>query len=735
MLMKIKKVLPLGLCLVLCMGNASLFAAHEPDPGQVAISVGQLLERGHYSRRKLDDELSRRLLTNYIESLDYNHLFFTQQDVDGFTKKYATSLDDDILLGNVNPAFEIYDLYAKRVEERIAKIKSLLTDKFTFNSNKTIALNRQKLPWPKDETEADQLWHDRIEGEFLQEKLNAHPIDPPVKVLTRRYNQFQRNLSEQTHEDVVKFFLNALAQTYDPHSEYMSKSDLENFNIQMRLSLVGIGAVLKSEDGYAKITELVPGGPAQVEGHLKVGDRITAVAQGDEEFLDTVGMKLDKVVEKIRGKEGTHVRLQVIPSHAADPSIQKVIEIVRDKVKLKDQAAKAELIETPNSDGTVQRLGWITLPSFYAEMENPSMPDAASTTSDVQRLLIRLKKENIAGLVIDLRKNGGGSLDEVIRLTGLFTKKGPVVQVKDANGNRRVQKTTQTPMIYDGPMIVLINRLSASASEIFAAALQDEGRALIVGDEHTFGKGTVQTMIEIGRYIPFLGSENNQAGALKLTIQKFYRIAGGSTQLHGVASDIHLPSLYDRSEIGEAALHDPLPYDEVPAASYDRYNGSLFAKQLRSRSQARVASSPEFKYIHEDLDMINKRIAENKISLNEAVRRGEIADEKARKAKRTAERAKRKEAPQKLYAITLDNSENPGLEPVKNEKPVAKADESKEAKDLDNKDPDDEEDADTNGKPEVDPVRNETLNILNDMVSLTHAPKTVSASKVGGSRN
>ena len=734
MRMKIKKVFLFALLLSLLLGNGRSMAAHETDAGQISISVGRLLEQGHYSRRKLDDDLSRRLLNNYIESLDYNHLFFTQQDIDGFNKKFSTSLDDDILLGNVDPAFEIYDLYTKRVKERIAKIKALLPEKFAFNSKKTIDLNRQKLPWPKDDEEADALWHDRIEGEFLQEKLNQHPIDPPIKVLTRRYDQFLRNINEQTHEDVVKTFLNSLAQTYDPHSEYLSKSDLENFNITMRLSLVGIGAVLHSEDGYAKIMELVPGGPAQVDGHLKVGDRITAVAQGDSEFVDTVGMKLDKVVDKIRGKKGTHVRLQVISNHAADPSAQKIVEIVRDEVKLKDQAAKAELIETPGEDGLVQRLGWITLPSFYAEMENPNKPNAASTTKDVQRLLTRLKKENIGGLVIDLRKNGGGSLEEVINLTGLFIKKGPVVQVKDANGNRKVQKTRETPMIYDGPMIVLINRLSASASEIFVAALQDAGRAVIVGDEHSFGKGTVQTMVEIGRYIPFLGSDTNQAGALKLTIQKFYRIAGGSTQLHGVASDIHLPSVYDRSEIGETALHDPLPYDEVPPASYDHFSGALFLKQLRARSAARVAVNPEFRYIHEDLDLIKKRIAQNKISINEGVRRAEIAEEKTRKDKRIAERAKRKEVAPTLYAITLDNSENAGLELVKNEKKAAPAEESKDGKDP--KDPEEDEDADSSTtKPEVDPVRTEALNIMNDMVSLAHAPKTVSTTPKLGNRN
>ena len=715
--------------------SLSQWVSAEPDPGQICISVGRLLEQGHYTKHKLDDEMSRDLLKNYLETLDYNHLFFTQGDVDKFTTKYATALDDDILLGNPTPAFEIYNIFQKRVEDRIAKVKELLKGEFHFNSNRWIELNRQKSPWPKDAEEANQLWKDRIEGEYLQEKLAEHPIDPPVKVLTRRYDQFLRNLHEQTHEDILKTFLSTLALSYDPHSEYLSKSDLENFTINMRLSLVGIGAVLHSEDGYAKIMDLVPGGPAQTDGRLKVGDRIIAVAQGDKEFVDAVGMKLDKVVEMIRGKKGTTVKLQVIPSHAPDPSSRKVVEIVRDEVKLKDAEAKAEIIES-SKDGVVQRLGWITLPSFYADMDHSGGPDSKSTSKDVLKLLTRLKQERVGGVVIDLRRNGGGSLDEAIKLTSLFIPDGqgpkPVVQTKNANGSTSTSVATEPLCAYDGPLLILTNRLSASASEIFAAALQDYGRAVIVGDQNTFGKGSVQTVIEIGRYIPFLGSDSSDAGALKLTIQKFYRIAGGSTQHRGVTSDIRLPSIYDHPDIGESALKKPMPYDEVSPVEFNKITDHpLFIKDLKARSAVRVAADPEFRYVMDDLNLLKKKIADNKISINEKVRRSELADDKARKEKRIAAREKLKPADQKVYQLTLDNADKPELELAKVEKKETAKNGKKEAdKEATTGAGEDDEDASEKADSKaVDPIRVEALHLISDLIELSLAPKTASTDK------
>ncbi len=718
-------LLPLA---ALCV-SAGPLAAEEPDPGQIEISVGRLLEQGHYSRKKLDDKVSQQLLKNFLEGLDYNHLFFMQGDVDGFTKKYATTLDDDILLGNPDAAYAIYDVYKKRVEDRVAQVKELLKRDYEFKTDRTVEINRQKAPWPKDAADADKIWTDRVEGELLQETLNKHKIDPPVKVLARRYDQLLRNLHEQTKEDVVKTFLTVLAQTYDPHSEYMSRSELENFSINMRLSLVGIGAVLHSEEGYAKIMELVPGGPAAKEGHLKVGDRVVAVAQGAEDFVDAMDMKLDKVVEMIRGKKDTNVRLQVIPVNAADPSTRKIIEIKRDEIKLKEQEAKAEIIERPQPDGSVQRLGWITLPSFYADMEHSGAAGAKSTTKDVLALLNRLKQEGITGLVMDLRRNGGGSLEEAVNLTGLFIKRGPVVQSKDSNGSQHISKDNNSMIAYDGPMVVLTNRLSASASEIFAAALQDYNRAVIVGDSSTFGKGTVQTMLEIGRIMPFLGGGTNEAGALKLTIQKFYRVAGGSTQLRGVEPDVKIPSPFDHPEIGESAMKGPMPYDTVDPVQYDRVDKPLYKPELRQRSAARVAVDPEFGYITEDLDQSKKRIAENSVSLNVEKRRAEIEEEKARKEKRIAERAKREVPEPKRFTITLDNVSKPELQLVTNEE---KKDGTVDAEEKSVTGAEDDDDADDDAKPKkpmVDEVRNEALNVLSDLVEFSHGAKVPATAK------
>ena len=735
-MMKLLRFLRLPLASLLIF-TASARAADEPDPAQIEISVGRLLEQGHFSRQKLDGKISPLFLKNYLEGLDYNHLYFTQKDVDVFTTKYGSTLSNDVLLGNTEPAFTIFNTYKKRLEDRIAKNKELLKQKFEFTSERSVQINRQKAAWPKDEADADLLWRDRIEGELLQEALNKHPLNPPVKTLTRRYDQVLRYLHEQTKEDIMKGFLTILAQTYDPHSEYMSRSELENFQINMRLALVGIGAVLRSEEGYAKIAELVPGGPAAKDARLKVGDRVSAVAQGDKDFVDAVDMKLDKVVEMIRGKKDTVVRLQVIPVNAADPSLRKIVEIKRDEIKLKEQEARAEIIERPGPDGTPIRLGWIVLPSFYADMEHSGAEGAKSTTKDVLALIKRLKQENIQGIVMDLRRNGGGSLEESVNLTGLFIKKGPVVQAKDANGNPHVSKDRDASIAWDGPLIVCCNRLSASASEIFAAAIQDYGRGVIVGDASTFGKGTVQTMLEIGRIMPFLGSGNNEAGALKLTIQKFYRIAGGSTQLKGVESDVRVPSIFDQSEIGESALKGPLPYDTVAPVDFEKWDRPLFKNELRTRSSVRVAAEPEFRYIMEDLEASKKRQVENKVSLNEKARRAEIEQDKVRKDTRTAARAKIKQPEAKVYTVTLENVAKPELKLVTSEKAEKKAPETTAKPDA-TKEPvaagsDEEDGLDEESEAEVktaggDTIKNETLNILNDFIGLSRAPKAATAS-------
>src|SRR6186997_328450 len=681
----------------------------------VAMSVGRLLEEGHYTRQKLNEEVSKKFLQTYLEMLDYSHLFFTQEDIDSVTKKYANAMAGDVLMGTLKPGYEIYALYTKRIDERVAKIKELLKQPIDFKSNATVELSRQKSPWPKDEAEADQLWRGRISNELLQEHLSEHPIEPAPQLVARRYDRLARNVHEEDKDEQMKLYLDALSQAYDPHSEYLSKADMKNFSINMGLSLVGIGAMLRSEDGYAKIESLVPGGPAQVDGRLKVGDRISAVAQGPAEYVDVREMRLDKVVEMIRGKKGTRVRLLVIPSDATDPSRRKNVELVRDDIKLKDQEARADIIMRKDENGEPIKLGWLTLPSFYADMDRHQK----STTRDVLALLKRLKKENISGLVVDLRKNGGGSLEEALSLTGLFLKSGPIVETKDYNGSIRISFDPDSGIAYSGPMVVLTSRQSASASEIFAAALQDYGRAVIVGDKNTFGKGTVQTILPIGRFASLLGSHSDEDGDLKLTIQKFYRVAGGSTQLHGVASDIVLPSLSDLPEFGEGALKNALAYDEVSKARYTKWSDthSLFIDQLRRRSEERVKGDPEFHYVMEDIDRLRHKLDENRISLNEDARKKELQDDKLRKETRSKERLARNQDEPRIYRVTLDTVDKPNLQLIMYPGKLAEAKkngivpkvDSDAAPDADSDLPDSPTaDGDSNSKdPQIDPERDE----------------------------
>src|SRR5881398_3222422 len=701
----------------------------------IAVSVGNLLQEGHYTRQKLNEDLSKKFLQTYLELLDYSHLFFTQKDVDELNAKYGNSIAGDVLLGTLKPAYEIYDLYAKRVDDRVANIKELLKQSLDSKTDANIDFRREKSPWPKNAAEADELWRGRIMSELLQEHLSEHPIEPGPQLVARRYDRLARNVHEEDKDEQVKLFLDALAQTYDPHSEYLSKADMKNFSINMGLSLVGIGAMLRSEDGYAKIESLVPGGPAQVDGRLKVGDKITAVAQGPTEFVDVREMRLDKVVEMIRGKKGTRVRLLAIPSDATDPSRRKNVELVRDEIKLKDQEARADIIIKKDENGEPIKLGWLTLPSFYADMDKHQK----STTRDVLALLKRLKKENIAGLVIDLRRNGGGSLEEALSLTGLFLKSGPIVQTKDYNGTIRISSDPDPGIAYSGPMVVLTSRQSASASEIFAAALQDYGRAVVVGDKNTFGKGTVQTILPIGRFASLLGSRSDEDGALKLTIQKFYRVAGGSTQLHGVASDITLPSLSDLPEFGEGALKNALPYDEVPKAKYTKWSDthSLFVDQLRRRSEERIKNDIEFHYVMDDVGRLRHKLDENRISLNEDVRKKELADDKLRKEMRSKERLARNQEEPRIYRLTLDTVDKPNLQLIMYPGKLAEA---KKNGVLPKVDAEAAPDADTDliagvgagddtKEPAIDPERDEALNILGDLVDLSRGPKTASTNR------
>lgn len=702
------------------------------DMRPVAATVAKMLEQGHYlhplslsekNPPRLESEnpqtMSERVLKNYLQMLDYMHLYFTQDDVNEFMSRFGPSLSSQIPSGDLNAPREIFTRFRQRVEERVSKNKALAEAPHDFKSSKTVEIDRKKAPWPVSTEEADRLWSDRIEAELLQESLNEHPLNPPAKVVTKRYNQFLKNINEQTDEEVIKTFLVALAQSYDPHSEYMSPSDMENFNIQMRLSLVGIGAVLRTDDGYAKIVEVVHGGPADKDGRLKPNDRIAAVAQGKGPYEDVVDMKLDKVVEKIRGAKGSQVRIQVIPANSTDPSKRNVIEITREEVKLKESEAKGEVIDYKEPNGKMEKFGWLTVPSFYAEMDRHGEADAKSTTKDVRKIVDRMKKEGIEGLVIDLRRDGGGSLEEAINLTGLFVGAGPVVQAKDATGRVSVARDDEKEPFYTGPVIVLVNRLSASASEIFAAALQDYGRAVIVGDERSFGKGTVQTLLDVGKFMPLFHDQGAKAGSLKLTIQKFYRVSGGSTQHRGVLSDIVLPSTTDTPEIGESSLPNPLAYDEVDPQPVRHFTfTSPLIEELKTRSSERVSQDAEFAYINEDMKRFREKLSLNQLSLNEKQRRDEMAKDKQMKKSRLAERKKMPRAEPVAYEVTLDTVEKEKL-PRVTVKGKLKAE--KAAKAADGADGDDEKEDEG---PVPDPIKAEALNILNDLANQMQGTRT-----------
>ncbi len=758
-----------------------LLAAAPPAPaetnyGQVAQVVAYMLQNHHLSHQELDEKVSKKLLDAYLNFLDYSHIYFTQEDVDKFREDYSATLDKHIETRNISPALDIYYRYEERVKERVAYAKKVLESKtFTFDSARVIDVKREKAPWPKDVTASDALWSDLIEGDLLAERLSdrareeakkkkaeekakldaeakppgdaaakpavkkAKPEDEeenetPQQRVLKRYERLLEQLAENEQEDIVNYFLSCLAGSYDPHTEYMSQQETDNFKINMQHSLVGIGALLSSKDNVAEIQGIVVGGPADKQGELKIGDRILAVGQGEGtgspgDWVDIKYMKLQKIVEMIRGKAGTVVRLKVNGAASEDPSETHVITIVRGEVELKEKLANAELIQTPPVNGKSTKLGWINLSAFYADMEEGTV----SCTADVQRLLKRLMAEKIEGLVVDLRGNGGGSLEEAIKLTGLFVPKGPVVQAKDWRDSISWRDCENERAVYEGPLVVLTDKASASASEIFAAALQDYRRAVIVGEKSTFGKGTVQTILPVERYMPFF-SKKDRAGSLKVTIQKFYRIAGGSTQLKGVIPDVQLPSMRDVMEIGEDSLPNAMPYDTIPPRTFTYATKTpLPLNEMRTRVQTRIATNPEFQYIVEDTKRLKERIDRNTISLNEKERQNELDETKARFETRKGDRktrvdeiAKNGKAGFEQFRLTLDNVDKPELM-----KESSYTKEQATGMRVAASEDDEDGTADMKLFPYgMDPVKLETLNIIRDLIQIsTHPAATANTSE------
>lgn len=702
----------------------------EPGPfdRNVARLAAQVLSSMHYSRHPLDVEYARRFYERYLNILDPQRFHFTQEDLKEFDR-YAERLAELTLdRGDTSPAHEIFARFLERLEQRVVLVAGMLKDNaFEFTSDERYTPNRKDAAWPATLDEARALWRQHLRYEYLQELLNKQKSEEITEKLAKRYKRLLRTIAEFDRDDVLQFYLTALANAYDPHSDYMGKAQLENFAISMKLALFGIGALLRSDDGYCTIESLTPNGPAERSKKLKPKDRIIAVQQAEGEPVDVVDMKLNKVVEMIRGPKGTEVTLTIIPGDAADSSERRTLTLTRDEIKLEDQEAKGKLFELPNPDGSTTRLGLIDLPSFYASFDigrSTEKSQPRSTTDDVARLITKLVAEGAQGLVLDLRRNGGGSLEEAIRLTGLFIKDGPIVQVRDANGDLHTESDTDPDVAYDGPLLVLVSRFSASASEILAAALQDYGRALVVGDKQTHGKGTVQTIYELNKLSRRFPPPPYNPGALKVTIRKFYRANGESTQLRGMSPDIVLPSVANEMEVGEGMHAFPLPWDTIPSAPFTRLNRIRpVLDELSRRSEARVATDPDWGYVREDITLYREAQADKSVSLNYAQRLKEREEADNRAKQRKTERAARDNGQEKIYELTLKLAAQPGLPPAvgsTNAPPNQPApDTASQLASLD------DEEAAEDQTPATDVALKEAKRILLDLIELAGvAPRT-----------
>ncbi|MGX1184716.1 carboxyl-terminal processing protease [Pseudomonas sp. F-14 TE3623] len=629
-----KHLLPsTALALVIGLGllpmSSNSFAANswdklQPDRDEViaSLNVVELLKRHHYSKPPLDDARSVIIYDSYIKLLDPSRSYFMASDIAEFDK-WKTQFDDFLKSGDLNAGFTIYKRYLDRVKARLDFALAELNkgvDKIDFTAKETLLVDRKDAPWLKTNAELDDLWRKRVKDEVLRMKISGKESKQIQETLTKRYKNQLARLDQTRAEDIFQAYINTFAMSYDPHTNYLSPDNAENFDINMSLSLEGIGAVLQSDNDQVKVVRLVPAGPADKTKQVAPADKIIGVAQGNKEMVDVVGWRLDEVVKLIRGPKGTVVRLEVIPaSNAPNDQTTKIVPITREAVKLEDQAVKKSVLNL-KQDGKDYKLGIIEIPAFYLDFKafRAGDPDYKSTTRDVKKLLTELQKDKVDGVVIDLRNNGGGSLQEATELTSLFIDKGPTVLVRNADGRVDVLEDENPGAFYKGPMALLVNRLSASASEIFAGAMQDYHRALIIGGQ-TFGKGTVQTIQPLNH------------GELKLTLAKFYRVSGQSTQHQGVLPDIDYPSIIDTKEIGESALPEAMPWDTIRAAikpALDPFKP--YITQLKSEHDVRTAKDAEFVFIRDKLALAQKLMSEKTVSLNEIDRRAQHADIEAK---------------------------------------------------------------------------------------------------------
>lgn len=653
--------------------------------------VVERLEELHYRKFPVNDELSAEVFDRYLKDLDSSKSYFLKSDIEEFSR-YRTQLDDALQKGNLQPGFDIFNRYQQRIADRLEFAVNLVSGgmgKFDFSQEESLETDPEKMDWPATQAESDDLWRKRVKHTIINMRLNGKTDADILKTLERRYRTNLNRVQQTNNEDAFQIYINALTQTFDPHTQYFSPKVSENFNINMSLQLEGIGAVLQSEDEYTKVVSLVPGGPADLSKMLKAADRIVGVGQDKDEIQDVVGWRLDEVVDRIRGKKGTVVKLEVIPADAKSDHETKIVNITRDTVKLEDRAAQSEIMDI-EVDGKKEKLGIISIPTFYADFRCLKSGDdgCRSTTYDVAKLIQKLQKEKIDGLVIDLRNNGGGSLQEVNSLLGLFIESGPTVQIRGSNGSVEVMTDQDPRILYDGPLAVVVNRLSASASEIFAGAIQDYQRGLLVG-ERTFGKGTVQSLQELDR------------GQLKITMAKFYRVSGESNQHKGIIPDIEYPSLIDHEEIGESSLPHALPSDNIRPAHYRKQHAiDSVITYLRTAHSQRAAKDPEFQYVQDQFASLEAIRQKTAVSLNWKTREQEKHDLEEQR-------------------LTIENKRRAALgEPLlKSVKELKVVDDEEEESTLDM----------AKDKIEVDFILKETGKILTDFIGIAEGQTQVAS--------
>ncbi|MEQ1525683.1 MAG: carboxy terminal-processing peptidase [Gallionella sp.] len=621
---------------------------------EAAHTSARLLTRYHYKVMPLDNAMSEQIFNRYLKSLDSEKLFFTQADIDHFSGS-RTRLDDAIFGEDLTVPFAIFNLYERRFVDRLNYARSLLKRGFDFNQEESYHYARSKEAWASSEEELQNVWRKRVKNDWLMLKLAGKKDKDIRATLDKRYSKSLSRVYKNKSEDVFQIFMDAYAMSIEPHTNYLGPKASDSFNISMKLSLVGIGAVLVEKDEYTTIRELVAGGPAMLSGKLKVGDRIVGVGQGKGSVpTDVVGWRIDDTVELIRGKKDTVVVLDILPANVGLDGKHKLISLVRDKINLEEQAVKKSIIEVKNDDVT-HKIGVISLPTFYQDFEARGKGDQnfRSATRDVTRALDELKKDKVDSILIDLRNNGGGSLSEAIEMTGLFIDKGPVVQQRNAGGDVSVQSDENEGVAWSGPLGVLINRGSASASEIFAAAMQDYGRAVIIG-EPSFGKGTVQTVINLDE---ISGGDKKKFGELKMTIAQFFRIDGGTTQLRGVLPDINFPSASNAEDSGEASHDNALPWVQIDAANYQPAGDLVkLLPSLRASHEARIDKNRGFRYLAEDIAEIKERRKSNSISLNLAERR------KEKEARELKEKTREKEGDASTSDVEHGEASDDGLQ-------------------------------------------------------------------------